>query len=61
MEKLRYKVVKIDGDYAVLRQNEIEHAETKLVARALLPPDTDEGSWLDYEWFQYQLIKEEEL
>ena len=35
-----YEVVAIDGDYAHLRRNDIEPEdnETKLVARALLPP-----------------------
>ena len=36
-----YEVVAIDGDYAHLRRNDIEPEdnETKLVARALLPPE----------------------
>ena len=38
-----YEVVAIDGDYAHLRRNDIEPEdnETKLVARALLPPETE--------------------
>ena len=57
MEILQYKVVKIDGDYACLQLTENESDEIKLVARALLPPETDEGSLLEYEWFQYRIIK----
>lgn len=50
-----YEVVAIDGDYAHLRRNDIEPEdnETKLVARALLPPEIMEGSILKYEMLQY--------
>ena len=48
----------IDGDYAHLRRNDIEPEdnETKLVARALLPPEIMEGSILKYEMLQYEII-----
>ena len=49
-----YEVVAIDGDYAHLRRN--EDNETKLVARALLPPEIMEGSILKYEMLQYEII-----
>ena len=53
-----YEVVAIDGDYAHLRRNDIEqeYNETKLVARALLPPEIMEGSILKYEMLQYEII-----
>lgn len=53
-----YEVVAIDGDYAHLRRNDIEPEdnETKLVARALLPPEIMEGSILKYEMLQYEII-----
>ena len=53
-----YEVVAIDGDYAHLRRNdtEPEDNETKLVARALLPPEIMEGSILKYEMLQYEII-----
>ena len=51
-----YEVVAID--YAHLRRNDIEPEdnETKLVARALLPPEIMEGSILKYEMLQYEII-----
>lgn len=51
-----YEVVSIDGDYANLKRTDIESAELKLVARALLPPEIREGSKLKYEMLQYELI-----
>ena len=53
-----YEVVAIDGDYAHLRRNDIEPEdnETKLVARALLPPEIMEGSILKSELRQYDSI-----
>ena len=53
-----YEVVAIDGDYAHLRRHDIapEGNETKLVARALLPPEIMEGSILKYEMLQYEII-----
>ncbi|EET60087.1 hypothetical protein BRYFOR_07938 [Marvinbryantia formatexigens DSM 14469] len=50
-----YEVVMIDGDYAHLRRLE-DDGETKLVARALLPPEIREGSILHYEMLQYSII-----
>lgn len=51
-----YEVVGIDGDYAYLRRKDIETEETKLVARALLPPEIMEGSILKYEMLEYTII-----
>ena len=51
-----YKVVGIDGDYAHLQRTYIETEETKLVARALLPPEIMEGSILKYEMLEYTII-----
>ncbi|SHJ45563.1 chorismate--pyruvate lyase [Hespellia stercorisuis] len=53
-----YKVVQIDGDYAYLQQTGTPDAEPKLVARALLPPEIEEGCYLLYEWLQYQIVDE---
>lgn len=55
METILYVVERIDGDYAHLKQVEHPEAESKLVARALLPEDISEGSRLIYEWLQYRL------
>ena len=56
MESILYEVEQIDGDYAHLRQVKPPEAETKLVARALLPENISEGSRLIYEWLQYRLV-----
>lgn len=55
MEAWYYEVVSIDGDYANLRRTDIESADLKLVARALLPEEISEGSKLKYEMFEYIL------
>ena len=56
METFYYEVVSIDGDYANLKRTDIESDELKLVARALLPPEIQEGSRLKYECLSYQMI-----
>jgi hypothetical protein len=44
METWYYTVVSIDGDYANLKRTDIDSDELKLVARALLPADIEEGT-----------------
>ena len=56
METWFYVVESIDGDYANLRRTDIETSDLKLVARALLPEGTAEGTKLKYELFQYTVI-----
>lgn len=57
METSIYIVVKIDGDYAVLKkQDEIKPDDTLLIARALLPIDIDEGTRLLWENLEYSII-----
>ena len=56
METWFYVVESIDGDYANLKRSDIDSDELKLVARALLPADIEEGSNLKYELMQYFLI-----
>ena len=56
MNTYEYIVVGIDGDYANLKRTDIETDEIKLVARALLPEETDEGTRLRYEMLQYSVI-----
>lgn len=51
-----YVVNRIDGDYAYLLQEDMEGAEEKCVARALLPAEIVEGSKLLYECLQYELL-----
>lgn len=56
MEPRDYIVEQIDGDYAHLRSLDEPDADTKLVARALLPAEINEGSRLHYEMFEYTLM-----
>ena len=56
METKYYEVVSIDGDYANLRRTDMETDDLKLVARALLPAEINEGSQLKYEMMEYELI-----
>ena len=56
METWYYEVVSIDGDYANLKRTDIETEDVKLVARALLPTEVQEGSRLKYECLQYEMI-----
>ena len=60
MNRFLYVVESIDGDYAHLRNLEEPSEETKLVARALLPPEITEGTRLLYEWMQYSVLEEDD-
>ncbi len=52
-----YEVVGIDGDYVHLKRIDVESEETKLVARALVPPEVAEGMKLKYEMMQYEIVE----
>ena len=56
METRYYEVVNIDGDYANLKRTDIITDDVKLVARALLPAEINNGSKLKYEMMQYEII-----
>lgn len=56
MDTWFYTVVNIDGDYANLKRKDIDSDELKLVARALLPADIEEGTKLKYELMQYYIV-----
>ena len=56
METKYYVVVSIEGDYANLKRTDVESEDLKLVARALLPAEINEGSQLKYEMMEYELI-----
>lgn len=56
METYYYIVDSIDGDYAHLVRTDMEAADDKLVARALLPAEIDVGTKLKYEMFEYEII-----
>lgn len=55
LDKIFYTVQRLDGDYAYLQKEDEPEAELKCVARALLPPETAEGSRLVYEMLEYSL------
>lgn len=57
MKRFEYIVADIDGDYAHLKRTDIESDELKLVARALLPPETTDGTKLLYEWMSYSIME----
>lgn len=59
MNTFQYEVVSIDGDYANLRRIDVESEDTKLVARALLPPEIREGTNLLYEMLQYEIMADD--
>ncbi len=58
LNTFQYIVVSIDGDYANLRRIDVESEETKLVARALLPPEIMEGTKLLYKMMQYEIMED---
>ena len=51
-----YTVQSIDGDYAHLLRTDAPEADDKLVARALLPEQIQEGTQLKYELLQYEIV-----
>lgn len=56
MGPFEYIVTRIDGDYAHLQRTDIVSADDLLVARALLPFETDEGTRLLYEGGIYTVL-----
>ena len=56
METMYSKVVRIEGEYAILCEKKGE--EELFIAMALLPPQTDIGTFLKYELFCYEIITE---
>lgn len=57
MGPFEYVIEQIDGDYAQLRRIDEPDHERKLVARALLPENIEEGMKLHYEMFEYTILK----
>lgn len=56
LERMEYIVEQIDGDYAWLKRIDKEEADNKMVARALLPAEMDQGSRLVYECMEYSVL-----
>ena len=57
MEPKDYVVVKIEGEYAYLREVGAGEESDLFIALALLPFGTDVGSKLHYELFSYTLVE----
>lgn len=57
MEPKDYVVVKIEGEYAYLREAGASEENDLFIALALLPFGTDVGSRLHYELFMYTLME----
>ena len=56
MEPKEYILTRIDGDYAYLKRTDIPCDDELFIARALLPPEADEGSRLRYEMLEHTAI-----
>lgn len=56
LDKINYTVERLDGDYAYLKKDADASGELKCVARALLPPETAEGTKLIYEMMEYSIV-----
>jgi len=57
MEPKDYVVVRIEGEYAYIREVDTANAEELFIAMALLPQGVDVGSLLRYEMLAYTLIQ----
>ena len=57
METMYFVVESIDGDYANLRRIDDESGNTRVVARALLSFDINEGTKLKWEMLQYEIVE----
>ncbi len=56
MGPFEYIVTRLDGDYAHLKRTDTDGDDDLLVARALLPFETDEGTRLLYEYGIYTVL-----
>ena len=54
MEPKNYTLTKIQGEYAILIDD--DSGEELFIAMALLPPGVDVGSRLHYEMMEYSII-----
>ena len=57
MEPKDYTVIKIEGEYAYLRDDANPTAQPLFIALALLPSGVDEGTRLHCEMFQYEIVE----
>ena len=54
MEPKDYAVIKIEGEYATLK--DVVSGDELFIAMALLPMGTDVGSHLHYEMLEYTIV-----
>ena len=54
MEPRDYTVIKIEGEYATLK--DVNSGDELFIAMALLPPNVDVGTSLHYEMLTYTVI-----
>ena len=57
MEPKNYTVVRIEGEYAYLREDGVGEGEDLFIAMALLPPGVDVGTRLHYEMLTYTVME----
>ena len=57
MEPKDYIVIKIEGEYAYLREEANPNEEALFIAMALLPMGVDVGTRLHYEWLTYTIVE----
>lgn len=55
METKYYKIIKIEGEYAYIKEDNTENEI--FIAMALLPEGVDIGTHLKYEMLEYEIIK----
>ncbi|MBQ7013066.1 MAG: chorismate--pyruvate lyase [Oscillospiraceae bacterium] len=51
-----YEIIDIQGDYGQLKRTDIDENEIMPVAMALLPPGSDIGTKLCWQWGVYEII-----
>lgn len=56
MEEMQFIVLRLDGDYAVLRRTDTETDIEIPLARALLPAEAAEGTRLLYADLEYTVL-----
>ncbi len=55
MEPVRYQVVKINGDYAILQNRDKPEEEPIQIALALMPDETADGMFIKLENFVFSI------
>ncbi len=56
MEPKDYEIIKIEGEYAVLKRTDIAEEQDMFIALALLPFGSDIGTELHWENLEYTIV-----